>query len=176
MLSLVRTMVAFVVAGMATGTWYGTTVFPRSFQEGREAAAEKQAICPFLTALHDVAFYADSPSVLLAQSERLELSDKQRAELEYLNATMRRKAIEILTPQQRKRIEERPLGKLPPRLVAIWLHSLKSVSASTDDGQASQNAHEDAHPKRCATCTAIMSDGRQELIELLNEQDHEEPE
>jgi hypothetical protein len=68
--------------------------------------------CPMMAGLHDLHLYADSPSVLLLKGAKLKLTEKQKAQLEKIDAAARRRARRVLNDEQREQLKEAPKGPL----------------------------------------------------------------
>ena len=88
-----------------------------------EAAPEKpkakmEMMCPMMSSLKGVELYADSPVLLAAQAEELGLNEEQKKQLEEIAKSAREQARKIMTPEQRKTLEELPEGPLSMMQIA----------------------------------------------------------
>ena len=65
-------------------------------QNAEEGQREQMMQCPMMQAMQSLKLPADAPSVLLAQEERLELSEQQKQRLRQIAETARQQARETL--------------------------------------------------------------------------------
>lgn len=85
---------------------------PSGAQNQKKKKGKMAMKCPMMAGMKGVDLYADSPEVLLARAEHLELSKKQKARLEKIATAARRRARRVLTEEQRKEIKNAPHGPL----------------------------------------------------------------
>lgn len=74
-------------------------------------AAGKQGqmmMCPMMAGLGDVKLFAESPAVLRARAEELNLTAEQKKRLEAIERAARKQAREVLTAEQREELADAP--------------------------------------------------------------------
>lgn len=82
---------------------------------GKAASQERPPMmqCPMMAGLKDIEMFADSPALLLARAEELNLSDAQRLELEQIEQAARQEAREVFNARQQEKLKDAPDERLP---------------------------------------------------------------
>ena len=95
--------------------------------------AEVQMQCPMIAGLKGVELFADSPPVLLAQAEKLELTDDQVQQLERIEESTRQQVRRLLSEEQRQQLQEAPKDRLS--MMELCMLRMQDMPAA-QDGQA----------------------------------------
>lgn len=104
--------------------------------------------CPMITGLEGIKLTADSPPLLLANADELQLTEEQQQKLKMIALEAQRKAAEVLTADQRSRLGESS-GK------AISMMEIAMMRAKKSGGDASE--------MMCPMCKEKM-DGMKEMM------------
>ncbi len=96
----------------------GPTTRPRGMMTGCMAMMRKAGMDPAMMkrmqVMMQTPIFMDSPCAVYGQAEALELSDEQKARLIEIENEARKKALAVLTPEQRKK-----MGDIPPKPMAM---------------------------------------------------------
>jgi len=68
--------------------------------------------CPMMAAMKDIQLFADSPPVLLGQAQNLELTEKQKQQIQAIGESARKQALGVLNAKQREQLADSPEGPL----------------------------------------------------------------
>lgn len=145
-----KSFAAFAAIGLIATAAFGYRAVAHSAEQGNaktDQQGEMMMQCPMMAALKSVQLHADSPAVLLGQSESMELSSQQQEQLEEIAAAARQQARDILTDAQRQQLDEVPAGPLSP----MQLAKLQS------DGEAGEGKGE-----MCPMCMKMMQRMKQQ--------------
>ncbi|MAX40123.1 hypothetical protein [Gimesia sp.] len=97
-------------------------VYAQNPQQADDAAGKSkpkmEMSCPMMMGLKGVALYADSPTLLMARAEELELNEAQKKQLEEIARSARKQAREILTAEQRDALKKLPEGRMSMMQIA----------------------------------------------------------
>ncbi|QDT02959.1 hypothetical protein K227x_13380 [Rubripirellula lacrimiformis] len=108
---------------------------PAGAQENSKASGEngkKMSMeCPMITGLKGIKLTADSPPLLMARAEELNLTDEQQQQLKAIAQQAQRQATEVLTADQRSMLGETP-GKAMPMMEIAMMRSMKMGEAESD--------------------------------------------
>lgn len=128
-----RTIVPVIAALAIVGIGWADAAAPKA-EDGQQAADakhDKMMQCPMMGAMKGLKLHADSPAVLLAQADKLHLTDQQKQKLDSLAATTRKQAAAVLTDDQRKTLADAPEGPLSMMKVVMLLKQ-ETVSDKSD--------------------------------------------
>lgn len=78
--------------------------------DGKAESQERQPMmqCPMMAGLKNIEMFPNSPALLLARAEELNLSDEQRQELEEIEQAARQKAHQVLDAEQQEKFKDAP--------------------------------------------------------------------
>lgn len=141
----VRRIVAGIAALALIGVaWQATAQQPRG---GKEAQPEQGQMmqCPMMSAIKSLELQADSPAVLLAMADKLELTQEQKQRLKNLVADTRAQARKILTDNQQQQLAEAPEGSL----------SMMQLAMLVRDGRKAEQG------QMCPMCMKMMRERMQ---------------
>lgn len=126
---------------------------PRAGEE-RSRPGGQMTMCPMMAGLKGVELHADSPALLTARADELNLTDEQARELRQIAERAREQAREVLNEEQREELAEAPEGPLSPMQIARM-----RIKARTGDQEQGQ---------MCPMCLRMMR-------ERMKGQDRPEP-
>ena len=110
-----------------------------------EAPAEKPMMqCPMMQAMKSIDLHANSPDVLIARAEQLNLSQEQREKLRAISENARRQAQGVLNEGQLQQLEAGKSGPLTP------MELVKLVT------QEQRQATESGEKTMCPMCEKMM--------------------
>lgn len=149
-----RKIVAVTAALALIGTAWQALAQP----QGSDQAQSKQGQmmdCPMMSGMKNLKLHADSPAVLLAMEEQLELTQEQRQRLEDLAGDVGTQARKILTAEQQQQLAKAPEG--PLSMMQVMMHLRKGQGA--DQGQM------------CPMCMQMMRERMQKMQEAKPAED-----
>lgn len=90
-------------------------------------------MCPMMAGLRGVELHADSPALLAARADELNLTDEQKQQLRDIAKRAREQAREVLDAEQKQQLAEAPEGPLSPMQIARM--RMKSGTGDQEKGQ-----------------------------------------
>ena len=158
MMSRTRLRGTFLLLGLATIAAFTLPMGAQeklSEQKAKKTADSSQGQmamnCPMMAGLQGVELHSDSPVLLLAQADELQLSEEQQRQLRQLVETNRRQAQAILNAQQREQLADAPEGPLTPMQIAMM--RMKGNAAGQTEQQEGQ---------MCPMCMKMMRQKHQQ--------------
>ena len=116
-----KSFVAFAAVGLITTAAFSYRAGAQNAEEAGATGEQQGKMmmqCPMMEALKSVQLHSDSPVVLLGQSKSLNLNAQQQEQLEEIAAAARQRARDVLTQNQREKLEAAPEGPLSPMQLA----------------------------------------------------------
>ncbi|WP_345327537.1 hypothetical protein [Novipirellula rosea] len=107
---------------------------PVQAQDDSKASGQNDKMsmeCPMMTGLKGIKLTADSPPLLMARAEELELTDEQQQKLKAIAQEAQRQATEVLTADQRSMIGESS-GKAMSMMEIAMMRSKKMDGGESD--------------------------------------------
>lgn len=87
--------------------------------------------CPMMTGLEGIKLTTDSPPLLMARADELQLTDEQKQKLKAIAQQAQRQAAEVLTPEQRSMLGESD-GKAMSMMEIAMMRSQKMHEGGSD--------------------------------------------
>ena len=93
---------------------------------------ESMPMCPMMAGMKGIKLTADSPPLLMARADELQLTDVQKQELKSIAEEAQRKATKVLTKQQQSMLGESP-GKVMS-MMEVAMMRFKDMNDDKSDG------------------------------------------